>query len=54
LSASFGTDTVKYAGVEQNVGIAISGDEIADLDSELLGGPIGKQLNWDGVIWKPQ
>ena len=44
-----GTDTVTYAGVPQSVGIAITAEEIVDLNSAILGGPVAATLNFDGA-----
>lgn len=45
-----GTDTVTYAGVPQNVGIAMTAEEIVGLRSDILGGPIAEMLGFAGAI----
>ena len=40
-----GVDIVEYGGVAHRVGIAMIADEIVNLRSERLGGPIGERLN---------
>jgi hypothetical protein len=54
LGVVLGTDTVSYAGVQNDVGIAITGDELFSLGSRMLGGPIARQLNFAGAEFRPK
>lgn len=48
-----GVDTVAYGGVAQSVGIAMIADEILELESKTLGGPLPKGLGLTLVTFGP-